>query len=242
MRNIKLLIEYDGTKYCGWQRQENGPTIQAEIENVLTKVLQENINIIGAGRTDAGVHARGQVANFRTESPLGLGEIQNALNGLLPEDIVVHAVHEVPIDFHARYSAKERTYSYYITRRPSALTRSFSWHVKYDLKIDIMRWAAASIVGVHDFESFCKANSDVDHHRCNVMAARWEYEDTTLRFTIRADRFLHGMVRALVGTMVDVGRGYMPLDEFVKILEKKNRSEAGQAAPAKGLVLEEVVY
>ena len=242
MRNIKLLIEYDGTRYCGWQRQENGSTVQAEIENVLAKVLQENVHIIGAGRTDAGVHARGQVANFRTESLLELGEIHNALNGLLPEDIVVHAVHDVPIEFHARYSAKERIYSYCITRRPAALTRAFSWYVKYDLKIDAMRWAAASIVGAHDFGSFCKMNSDVEHHRCDVMAARWECEDALLKFTIRADRFLHGMVRALVGTMVDVGRGYTPLDDFVKILEKRNRAEAGQAAPAQGLVLEEVVY
>ncbi len=242
MRNIKLLIEYDGTNYCGWQRQENGLTIQAEIENVLSKVLQENVSIIGAGRTDAGVHARGQVANFRTETSLELKEIHSALNGLLPEDIVIHSVEDVHIDFHARYSAKERVYSYCITQRPTALTRLYSWHLNYNLKLDVMRWAAASIIGVHDFESFCKANSEVDHHRCNVMAAQWECEDARLKFTIRADRFLHGMVRALVGTMVNVGRGYTRLEEFVKILEKKNRSEAGQAAPAKGLVLEEIVY
>ncbi|HEV8537465.1 MAG TPA: tRNA pseudouridine(38-40) synthase TruA [Bacteroidota bacterium] len=242
MRNIKLLIEYDGTDFCGWQRQENGPTIQAEIEGVLAKVLQENVSIIGAGRTDAGVHALGQVANFRTESSLGLRELRNALNGLLPEAIVVHDVQDVPPEFHARYSARERVYSYMITQTPSAIARRHSWYLGYSLQIDLMRWGAAAIIGVHDFESFCKANSDVDHHRCNVMAARWEQEGSRLKFTIRADRFLHGMVRAIVGTLVDVGRGYTPLDEFLGMLGKKDRREAGPAAPAKGLLLEEILY
>lgn len=242
MRNIKLLIEYDGTRYCGWQRQEHGQTIQGEIENVLARALQENVDLIGAGRTDSGVHARGQVANFRTETSLELSKIHDALNGLLADDIVVHDAQEVPLEFHARYSAKERVYSYRIARRPSAFTRFSTWHVKYDLKLDVMRGAAASIVGVHDFESFCKVNSNVDHHRCNVQSAWWECSGANLTFTIRADRFLRGMVRALVGTMVDVGRGYTPIEEFLKILERKSRSAAGQAAPAKGLVLEEVVY
>lgn len=242
MRNIKLLIEYDGTNYCGWQRQENGRTIQAEIENVLTKVLQEPMNIVGAGRTDAGVHARGQVATFRTTSGLGISEIKNALNSLLPEDIVVHSVQEVPHEFHARYSARERMYSYLITQTPTALTRYYSWYLTYELSVDTMRWASGLIVGAHDFESFCKSNSGVDHYRCTVLAARWEQEGSQLRFTIRADRFLHGMVRALVGTIVDVGRGHTSLDEFLGMLGKKDRREAGPAAPAKGLVLEEIVY
>ena len=242
MRNVKLLIEYDGTNYCGWQRQENGRTVQGEIEIVLARVLQEQVNVIGAGRTDAGVHARGQVANLRTTSSLEHHEIQRALNGLLPEDIAVLNVGEVPLEFHARYSAKERTYSYTISREPTALLRNYSWHVVYKLHLDPMRWAAASILGTHDFQSFCKANTDVDHHQCTVHMARWSEEGPLLKFEISADRFLHGIVRALVGTMVDVGRGYITLEDFLRILGKKDRKEAGMAAPAKGLVLESVVY
>jgi tRNA pseudouridine38-40 synthase len=242
MRNIKLLIEYDGTNYCGWQRQENGPTIQGEIERALSQILQQNVNVIGAGRTDAGVHARGQTANFQTDAAPQLYEIKNGLNALLSEDIVVHAVEEVPLEFHARYSAKERCYTYSITRTPVALLRASTWYVKYQLNIDPMRWASAAILGEHDFESFCKANSDVEHYRCTILSASWEWEGDMLKFTIRADRFLHGMVRALVGTIVDVGRGYITVEDFLNILAKKDRSRAGMAAPAKGLVLEQVVY
>lgn len=242
MRNIKLLIEYDGTNYVGWQRQENGKSVQGEIESALQRVLQKEVSVIGAGRTDAGVHARGQVASVRAETKLEPSEIGGALNALLPEDIVIHNVEEVPAEFHARYSAKERRYSYLIARDPTALQRQYSWYLKYNLDVDLMKRAAESIIGTHDFESFCKANSDVDHYRCTVATAVWKEESTLLQFTISADRFLHGMVRALVGTMVDVGRGYTSLDEFLKILEKKDRKEAGMAAPARGLVLEEVVY
>ena len=242
MRNIKLTLEYDGTNYVGWQRQDNGRSIQGEIETALQKLLQETVNVIGAGRTDAGVHARGQVANFRTETTLPLEDIKRGLNALLPDDIVVLEVDDVPMGFHARYSAKERMYSYLITRIPSALLRNYSWYVKYRLDLDLMRQAAATIVGSHDFESFCRANSDVDHHTCTVFTSCWQEDGTLLRYSISADRFLHGMVRALLGTMVDVGRGYATLEEFTKLFEKKNRSEAGMAAPAKGLILEKVVY
>jgi tRNA pseudouridine38-40 synthase len=242
MRNIKLLLEYDGTNYVGWQRQENGRSIQAEIETVLAKALQEEVDVIGSGRTDAGVHARGQVANFRTQSPLSPDEIYGALNGLLPEDIVVRQVEEVSVDFHARYSAKARTYSYLITLQPSALIRNFSWYVKYKLDCPLMQRAAKDIVGKHDFASFCKTQSEVEHHVCDVSLSEWSVNGTVLRYAITANRFLHGMVRALTGTMVDVGRGYTTYDEFRMILEKKDRSEAGMAAPAKGLVLESVTY
>ena len=242
MRNIKLILEYDGTNYVGWQRQENGKSIQGEIESVLSQVLQEKVSVIGAGRTDAGVHARGQVANFRTESKLDISEMKGGLNGLLPDDIVVHNVEEVPIDFHARYSAKERQYSYLITKAPSALIRNYSWLVKFPLDVELMQQAAGTLIGKHDFESFCKANSGVDNHFCTVSSASWYHEGSLLVFMINADRFLHGMVRTLVGTMVDAGRGYMSFDDFKKILEKKNRAEAGMSAPAKGLVLEKIIY
>jgi tRNA pseudouridine38-40 synthase len=242
VRNIKLLIEYDGTSYAGWQRQENARTIQGEVESALFQIFQENVNVSGAGRTDAGVHARGQVANFRTTSQLTLSEIRGGLNGILPDDIVVNKVMEAPLNFHARYSAKERAYAYYITRAPSALMRYYSWYVKYHLDLDHMQRASSAILGTHSFESFCRVNADVEHHRCTVSVAHWQKEGENLVFKIRADRFLHGMVRSLVGTMVDVGRGYTSYDEFLIILEQKDRKKAGMSAPAKGLVLEEVFY
>jgi len=242
MRNIRLVVEYEGTSYSGWQRQNNGRTIQGTIEEALHRLIQEEVNIIGAGRTDAGVHARGQVANFRSGTHLPLRDVRNGLNALLPDDIVIHAAEEVPYDFHARFGARERCYSYTINRLPTALMRSFVWHVSYELQPDVMRWCAASIIGEHDFSSFCKSAAEVDNYRCVVQSATWEADDPLIRFTIRADRFLHGMVRALVGTMVDVGRGYRTVGEFVSLLEARDRTMAGPAAPASGLVLESVTY
>ncbi len=242
MRNIKLMIEYDGTDFVGWQIQAYGRTVQEEIEKALGQILQEKVSVIGAGRTDAGVHARGQVANFRTQSILGLNAIQGGLQGLLPRDIAVHAADEVDDNFHARYSARERIYGYHISKHPTALNRRFCWFVKYELVIDFMRQCADGIIGTHDFASFCAAKSDVKHHTCTVNFARWIERDAMLVFEIGANRFLHGMVRALVGTMVDVGRGYLTLDDFTKILEAKDRSAAGMSAPPQGLFLEEIIY
>ena len=242
MRNLKLTLEYDGTNYVGWQRQLNGPSIQGEIESAVRQILQQDVAVIGAGRTDAGVHARRQVANVNIESSFPVAEVKSALNALLPDDIVIHEVEEVNNEFHARYSAKQRIYFYRIAERQTALMRNFSWFVKYRLDRDVMKQAASLIVGTHDFESFCRAQADVDNHLCTISSACWEEDGDFLLFTISADRFLHGMVRALVGTMVDLGRGYTPIDEFTKILEKKNRSEVGMAAPAKGLTLEKIIY
>ena len=242
MRNLKLLIEYDGTQYGGWQRQENSRTIQGEIELVLKQVLQESISLIGAGRTDAGVHARGQVANFKTNTRLAPTELFGALNGLLPEDIVVHEVADVPEDFHARYSARERLYSYRITNSRTALMRQYAWFVKYQLDLPAMQATAETILGMHDFESFCRAQSDVDHYRCSIGRSEWKIEEDFFIFSVSADRFLHGMVRALVGTMVDVGRGFIEFGDFVKIIDQRDRTKAGMAAPPRGLVLEKVTY
>ena len=242
MRNIKLLIEYDGKNYVGWQRQENGTSIQGTIESVLSQILQESVNVIGAGRTDSGVHARGQVANFRSGTALSVEQIRSGLNALLPEDIVIHHAENVAEDFHARYSAKSREYSYQITLEPSALLRNYAWFVKYRLDRSLMQQTASLLIGIHDFQSFCKTQADVDHYRCNVRQANWEEHGSRLYFHITGDRFLHGMVRALVGTMVDVGRGYTGFEDFKNILMKKDRTEAGMAAPAQGLVLENVIY
>ncbi len=242
MRDLKLLIEYDGTNFVGWQTQANGRSVQEEITKVLDQILQEPINLIGSGRTDSGVHARGQVASFRTHASLGLGSILSGLNGLLPEDVYVHSVEEVPEGFSARYDARERVYRYYVSLKPTSIGRQYHWFVKYDLNLDAMNTVAARIVGEHEFESFCKYEAEVNHYRCTIFHSEWRERSGILIYEIRGNRFLHGMVRALVGTMIDVGRGFTAISSFDEIVKAKDRRRAGMAAPAQGLFLEEVLY
>ncbi len=242
MRNIKLVLEYDGTDFVGWQSQTNGRNIQDEITNVLDQVLQEPITLIGAGRTDSGVHARGQVANFKTNSALGVSSILNALNGTLPEDIYIHSSEEVGENFHARFDARERTYRYFIALKPTSIGRQYQWYVKYDLDMDAMNRVGQQILGEQDFQSFAKTEADVEHHRCTVLKSKWTKTQAMMIYEVRANRFLHGMVRALVGTMVDIGRGYIPITQFQEIMDAKDRRKAGMAVPPSGLFLEEVTY
>ncbi len=242
MRTIKLVLEYDGTSFVGWQHQANGRSVQEEITRVLDQVLQEPITLIGAGRTDSGVHARGQVAGFRTSSAISTGSLLSALNGLLPDDVRIRSVEEVPGEFHARFSARERTYRYYIGLYPVAIGRQYRWYVRYDMNLELMNRVAADVVGDHDFTSFCRSDSEVNHHRCTVHRSFWTSAPGTLTYEVCANRFLHGMVRALVGTMVDIGRGYTPYADFAAIMEAKDRRRAGMAAPPQGLFLEEVTY
>lgn len=242
MRDIKLLIEYDGTNFVGWQSQATGRTVQDEINKVLDQILQEPINLIGSGRTDSGVHARGQVASFRTNSHMGVGSMQSGLNGILPEDIFIHAVEEVAEGFNARYDARERVYRYFISMKPTAIGRHYQWFVKYDLNLVSMNAVAAQIIGDNDFEAFCKNDPEARHFRCTVAASFWKETPSTYIYEVRANRFLHGMVRALVGTMVDVGRGFIPVTAFRDIMASKDRRKAGMAAPPQGLFLEEVIY
>ena len=242
MRDFKLVIEYDGTNFVGWQTQANGRSVLEEMKKILEQILQEPINLIGSGRTDAGVHARGQVASFRTESSIGVGSILSGLNGLLPEDIFIHSAEEMPNEFNARYDARQRVYRYFISTKPSAIGRQYQWFVKYAINIAAMNTVAAQIVGDLDFESFCKYDSEVNHYRCTVTKSVWTEEQGKFVYEIRANRFLYGMVRALVGTMVDVGRGFTPIAVFRDILEARDRRKAGMAAPPHGLFLEEVIY
>ncbi|HXG38279.1 MAG TPA: tRNA pseudouridine(38-40) synthase TruA [Bacteroidota bacterium] len=242
MRNIKLTLEYDGTDFVGWQVQPNGRSVQEELEKALRQILQEECKTNAAGRTDSGVHARGQVANFVTSSAVALQPLVKSLNGVLPEDVVVLNAEEVDEQFHARYSAKSRRYRYVISRTPTALLRKYSWPLGYQLDVALMQRCADTIRGEHDFQSFCKAEAEVNHYRCIVHSAEWRETGSMLEFNITANRFLHGMVRALVGTMVDVGRGYTSFEEFNRILEARKRNVAGMAAPSKGLFLEEVMY
>ena len=242
MRNIKLTLEYDGTNFVGWQTQTNGRSVQEEITKVLREVIQERVILNGAGRTDSGVHARGQVGNFLTSSSLGLNSILNALNGMLPYDICVHAAEEVPETFHSRYDARARVYRYSISLRPLAIGRQHAWFVKYALDVAAMQGAATLVLGDQDFESFCNHAADVKHYRCVVSHSEWAVSSTGLLYEVRANRFLHGMVRALVGTMVDIGRGHTRMEMFPEIMAAKDRTKAGTAAPPEGLCLEEVIY
>jgi tRNA pseudouridine38-40 synthase len=242
MRNIVLLLEYDGTDFIGWQIQPNGRTVQGEIEDAVAKILQKRIALVGAGRTDAGVHARGQVANFHTDSLLDLNKLLSGLNGVLPRDVAVLGVSEADHDFHARYSAKKRTYRYYISTRPTAVDRRYRWILNYCLSVEVMQTCASVISGTHDFTSFCTASSEYMNRNCSVYFSRWIQHDSLLIFEISADRFLHGMVRTLVGTMVDVGRGHSSTGDFEEILDARDRRVAGMASPAQGLFLEQIIY
>ena len=235
-------MEYDGTDFVGWQYQKNGRSVQEEVEKALRQIVQENVKVNGAGRTDAGVHARGQVANFLTNKPVDEARLMHGLNGLLPKDVVILSIERASEEFHARYSAKGRRYRYYISRRPTAIERKHSWWLQYNLNVALMTECAGWCLGDHDYASFCKNGAEVDHHRCEVQKAEWTTVGSMLVFEILANRFLYGMVRALVGTMVEVGRGFRVLDDFGLIMNSKNRSAAGMAAPAHGLFLEEIIY
>ena len=242
MRNIRFLLEYDGTDYVGWQIQDNGRSVQGELEKALAQLTQQSVRVVGAGRTDAGVHARGQVASFKTESVFGPDQLRNGANALLPDDVRVLGADAVAMDFHARYSARQRRYRYTIARVPHPLLRRYSWHCGYALDLGLLDSCAERMLGKHDFRSFCKNGAERESTSCTVAEAVWSEEGDVLTFEIAADRFLHGMVRALVGTMVDVARDHLSFDEFLRIIDARDRSAAGMSAPAQGLVLESVLY
>jgi len=242
MRNIKLILEYDGTEFCGWQIQPNARTVQSELKKALQTILHEEISITGAGRTDTGVHASGQVANFFTDAGMEPSKIKAALNGTLPRDIRIITVESVPLQFNARFDAKKREYHYKITRRERAIARDYFWCYKGDLNIDKMRQASQHFIGEHDFQSFCKASPEVTAHICHVETLDWIEEEDFLMMKIIADRFLHNMVRIIMGTMIQIGRGKIDPAQIPHILAAKDRKAAGATAPAKGLFLVKVYY
>jgi tRNA pseudouridine38-40 synthase len=243
MGNIKLVIEYDGTDYVGWQDQPNGPSIQRELESALAKILQGPVTTAAAGRTDSGVHARGQVVSCMIRADDDLPSLLKGLNALLPPDIRVQSMEQAPESFHARVSARARVYRYFLHLRPTALLRNYGWYVGgYQLERNLLDDCARLILGKHNFTSFCKSNSDATYFECTIEKATWTQDGSNLIFEIRADHFLYGMVRTLVGTMVEIARGHRRFEEFEKILRAKDRSRAGMAAPAKGLFLEEIIY
>jgi tRNA pseudouridine38-40 synthase len=239
---FRLGIEYEGTDYRGWQFQIGQRTIQGEIERALFIALRQKIPVIGAGRTDSGVHARGQIAHFDYNQEIDPAKVERSLNGILPRDIRITEVVSAGPSFHARYDARLREYCYYITRKPSALLRKFSWFVSYPLDLEAMQLSAQLLLGRKNFKSFSRSDTEVKNFYCTIATAQWTEQDSMLVFTIRADRFLYGMVRAIVGTLVEIGRGMLDRSALPGIIESENRQAAGQAAPAKGLILEKIYY
>ena len=242
MRNIKIVVEYEGTNYHGWQWQENADTVQGRLMEAITRLTGEQATVTGAGRTDAGVHARGQVANFKIRKALPLHNIEMGLNAYLPRDIVVKSAEEVPPDFNARFDARKRIYQYYISPQRTALLRNLTWQFFSPFDEDLLHRTAAMIIGEHDFGAFSRVEVQSNHKRCIVYESRWFYKDGLLVYRIAANRFLHGMVRTLVGTMMDCARGKISLEEFEAIFHSRDRTQAGPAAPARGLILEAVEY
>ena len=244
-KNFKLLIEYDGSHYHGWQRQKGDRSIQGEIEAALETITAGRVTLIGSGRTDAGVHALGQVANFQCDTGLEPAALMNALNSLLANDIVIMACDPVHASFHARYDVRSKVYQYRILNRalPAAIGRQYAWFIRKTLNPEAMRAALTHIIGRHDFRAFEGTGSVRQHTIRHVFSAELtEQQGRFLIFQIEADGFLRYMVRNIVGTLVDVGLEKLNPHDFKRILDSKDRSQAGATAPAHGLTLIKVNY
>lgn len=244
MRNIRLTIEYDGTNYCGWQTQKNAVSIQEVLEKAIRELVGHELNLIGSSRTDAGVHAKGMVANFYTSSTIREKNFPAAINGKLPGDIVVLNAQDVDENFHSRYDSVGKRYSYTILNRrePTALLRNYSAHIWYPLDIDRMKNACQYFVGTHDFTAFKSTGSSVKTSVRTVTLLDIEASENIIRLFIEADGFLYNMVRIIAGTLIEVGKGNISPDKIPFIIEGRDREKAGKTAPAQGLCLEKVYY
>ncbi len=243
MSRYFIRLSYNGTNYHGWQLQNNAHSVQAELNDKLTALLGESINVVGCGRTDAGVHAREFYAHFEVDK-LGFSEkdLTYKLNRFLPEDIAIDKIFAVDKEMHARFSAVSRTYKYYIARRKSPFNSLFNYFFDGQLDVEAMQLASTFLFQHEDFTSFSKLHTQTATNNCKIIVAKWELVDNELIFTITADRFLRNMVRAIVGTLLEIGKGKLKPQEMQKIIEAKDRSRAGFSVPAKGLFLEKIVY
>lgn len=239
-----IHLSYDGSRYHGWQIQPNDISIEGEIERCLSTLLGVPVDIVGAGRTDAGVHARHMVAHFDVEEPVAdTSQLTYKLNRMLPPDIRIEKTESVPDDMHARFSAKWRTYHYYLSLKPTPFNRHYTWLCHYDLDFPLMNEAARMLMEYKDFACFCKSHTDVKTTLCDVVEAGWvKTGDSEWFFVIKANRFLRNMVRAVVGTLVEVGRHRMTLEQFRSVIEGKSRCQAGESMPANALFLEKIEY
>ena len=244
MSRYFVTLSYDGTRYHGWQIQPNGVSVQERLQEALSTLLREPIAVTGAGRTDAGVHARMMVVHFDWKGDAIDGQqLAYKLNRLLPYDIAVSKVEMVSEDMHARFSATSRMYRYYFHTTKDPFQRAYSCEIHYPLDFAKMNDAARILMTYEDFGAFCKSGADVKTTLCQVTKAEWvQTSPTTWYFEIRANRFLRNMVRAVVGTLIEVGRGRLSLDDFKKVIEGKQRSDAGESMPGNALFLEDIVY
>lgn len=238
-----VWISFDGTAYHGWQIQPNGMSVQEKLQQCLTTLLRQPIEVTGAGRTDSGVHARQMAAHFDLDHETDPQQLAYRLNRILPRDISCERVERVADDLHARFSATRRTYRYFIHTQRDPFERYFSVEMHWQLDFELMNEAAAYLLSVSDFKAFCKANADNKTTLCQVSVARWvPTSPTTYYFEISANRFLRNMVRAVVGTLIDVGRHLLTLDQFKEVVDQGTRSDAGQSMPAHGLFLWQIDY
>ncbi|MGG7096774.1 tRNA pseudouridine(38-40) synthase TruA [Clostridium sardiniense] len=245
MKNIKLTIEYDGTNYLGWQKQKSSKnTIQETIEIAISKIVKNEVAITGSSRTDSGVHAKGMVANFYTDSNVPPEKFREAINTKLPDDIAIVKSEEVSEEFHSRYDSKGKTYCYTLINREEkvALYKNFSYHVRETLNVDEMKKACKYFIGKHDFKAFKTTGSSVKTSTRTISDLHIEKEGKFIRIFITADGFLYNMVRIIVGTLIEVGRGKIKSESIKKIIEEGKREEAGFCVPPNGLVLEKVYY
>ena len=245
MRNFKIIVEYDGSAYRGWQKQKNGTSIQQVLENAIKMITGQKVCVIGSGRTDAGVHAMNQVASFRCATNLPANNIYRGMNSVLPEDIVVKELEEVPFEFHAQRDVKSKVYVYKIRnqRLRPALGRNYFWFIRFELDLERMRQAAKLLTGTHDFSCFCATGTDVkDRVRTIRKIEVKNEEEGNIEIMVEAKGFLKYMVRNIIGTLVEVGRSKRKSEEMKKLIELCDRKIAGATAPAHGLFLKEVRY
>lgn len=238
-----IEMAYKGSRFHGWQIQPNAITVQEEMNDALNKVLREAINVVGCGRTDTGVHASYFVAHFDTDKKVeDLAHLSFKLNRIVGKDIVVYSVQEVDAEAHSRFHAISRTYHYYLKTEKNPFLSEFSYRPLYEVDMDMMNEAAGLLFNYVDFTSFSKLHTDTKTNNCRIMHARWEQQPDGAVFVIKADRFLRNMVRAIVGTLLEVGRGKLTLEQFKEVIESKDRSEAGTSVPGQALFLVDIEY
>ena len=244
MHRYFIKLAYNGANYHGWQMQDNARTVQQELNEKISLMLNHKVNLVGCGRTDTGVHAREFYAHF--DLPDEFGEIDDTLafrlNAFLPPDIVVYHIFQVPQEFHARFDAKSRTYRYYISRRKDPFRTAISYTYHAPLNLEKMKEAAEILFSYDDFTSFSKLHTQTKTNICRIMEAKWEEKGQLFVFTIKADRFLRNMVRAIVGTCLEIGKGKLAVEDMQRIIEAKDRSQAGFSVPPQGLFLEKIEY
>ncbi|MGB0805308.1 MAG: tRNA pseudouridine(38-40) synthase TruA [Salibacteraceae bacterium] len=242
MQRYFIKLAYNGKPFKGWQIQPNHPTVQEELEIALTTVLRNKTAVVGCGRTDSGVHASQYYAHFDTNKEFNEAELRFKLNCMISKEVAISEIFKVSNDLHARFSAESRTYHYFINHSKNAFNHEFSWFMHQPLSVDLMNAACKELLGTQDFTSFSKLHTQTNTNICTIAEAFWENDGLGFKFTITADRFLHNMVRAIVGTCIQVGRGKLSREGFKEIIDSKSRQNAGASVPGHGLFLAKIRY